>query len=101
MLDARDLPVDEQGRPLLNWPPPGTVIRVGVADLTRVSEHRIAQCFNSVSHHIRLTNGGLIQFAYELDGHVLELSAERVKIVAQENGTIVFDTLETVPAADG
>ena len=99
-MDINDLPVDDEGCPLLSWPADWATLRhVGVANLAMVAEHRIAYCFNSVSHHIRLANGGVINFAYALDGRLLELSAEQVKIVARNNGTVLFDGIEAPPVA--
>ena len=99
-VDINDLPVDDEGRPLLSWPADWATLRqVGMANLAMVAEHHIEHCFNSVSHHIRLTNGGVINFAYALDGRLLELSAEQVKIVAENNGTLLFDAIPAVSVA--
>lgn len=46
-----------------------------------------------MSHHVRLVNGGEVRFAYALDGHLLELSGDKVAISIKPGGKVMFDIM--------
>jgi hypothetical protein len=83
MIDANTLPVDEDGVPYVHLE---RISRVGLADLATVAEYRIEEHFGSISHHVRLCNGGKLRFAYALSGELLELSGEQLLISITPEG---------------
>ncbi len=74
-----------------------SVIRsVGIANLGEVESHAVNTIVGSRSHVIRFINGGILQFAYNNDGEIIELCAEKLQVRLSPNKDLVFSLLSSV-----
>ena len=55
-----------------------TIKSIGLENLLDVEVHTINRLFNSVSHYIRLHDGGEIRFSYNDEGKLMEFSATNI-----------------------
>jgi len=68
----------------------GKIKTVGIRNITEVLEHRINTIFDSRSHMVRFVNGGVLKYAYNGSGELIELSASNVAVVISEDGEFSF-----------
>ncbi len=57
-----------------------TVREVGVASLAEVMSHDVVHVAGLVSHSIRLVHGGLVHFAFNQTGQLVELSGSHARL---------------------
>jgi len=63
---------------------------IGVEHLCDIEEHTIHRVFNSVSHYLRFVDGAEARLAYNMDGQLLELSADGLVTRIDQGEDIVF-----------
>lgn len=63
---------------------------VGIKNLLDIESHFIQTILNSRSHVIKFTNGGLLQFAYNKKGKLIELSSSNLRCEVSVSGEITF-----------
>lgn len=61
---------------------------VGIADLCEVESHTLHRLLGSVSHGVRFTGGGLLQFACNDRGELLEFSGLRISASVEPDGHV-------------
>jgi hypothetical protein len=66
------------------------VSKVGIKNLGEVESHAITTIAGSRSHVVRFINGGLLQFAYNNVGDIIELSSENLKGQLTPNNEMVY-----------
>jgi hypothetical protein len=66
---------------------------VGVKNLGDVESHAITTIVGSRSHVIKFTNGGLLQFAFNNQGEIIELSASKLQGMLVNGNEMVYSML--------
>jgi hypothetical protein len=73
---------------------------VGIANLGDVAEHRITTVFGSRSHLVRFTNSGELQYAYNGDGQLIDLTARNLLVYVSKANEISFGIPEDQPISN-
>ena len=68
---------------------PQTISSVGILSLTEVSAHHINTIVGSRSHLVHFNNGGVLQFAYNGAGELIELKSQDLSATASE-GVLIY-----------
>ena len=63
---------------------------IGIRHLAEVEEYRINTIAGSRSHWVRFINGGILAFAYNANGQLLEFSAENLEVNCIHGDTLNF-----------
>jgi len=89
---GRTVELDAQGNVVLDL----AVLRsVGVANLAQVQSHQITSLAGSTSHVLHFVGGGLLRYAYNQRGDLIELSGHRLSgRVNADNALVVSAYLE-------
>jgi hypothetical protein len=61
---------------------------VGIRDITDVVEHRINTIVGTRSHMVRFFNGGVLTYAYNDSGQLIELCANNLMLIISENSEV-------------
>ena len=61
---------------------------VGIENLVDVLEYRITSIVGIHSHFVRFVDNGLLEFAYNTNGHLVSLSMQSVKINITDDNVI-------------
>jgi len=69
------------------------VRRVGLASLADVLVHDIVQVAGLISHHVKLSNGGEVSFAFNQAGQLVTLSASKVRVSLNGQHDVLFHEL--------
>jgi hypothetical protein len=64
---------------------------VGIKNIANVQSHEVNTLFGSRSHVVRFVNGGVLNFAYNAQNEIIELSAQKVLFALSPLGEAVFD----------
>ncbi|AXQ28505.1 hypothetical protein D0B54_07325 [Solimonas sp. K1W22B-7] len=68
----------------------GTIKSVGIENIGDVKEHSINNQFGFVSHFVRFTNGGELEFAYNAQGQIVKFEARNLQTVVQNGERLMF-----------
>jgi uncharacterized membrane protein (DUF2068 family) len=83
---GRTVELDAQGKITLDL----AVLRsVGIANLAQVQSHHITHVAGSTSHVLHFVGGGLLRYAYNQGGDLIELSAYRLNGCLNEDNDLV------------
>jgi hypothetical protein len=63
---------------------------VGLSNLTQVVSHQMTEVLGTRSHVVHFVNGGVLQFAYNLQGQLLELTARNLEMKILAHGQVTF-----------
>ena len=63
---------------------------VGIKNLTDVVEHHITTIVGSRSHMVRFSNGGVLRFAYNAVGQLIELASQDLTVTISPGNAISF-----------
>ncbi|MET3134796.1 hypothetical protein AAKU55_005098 [Oxalobacteraceae bacterium GrIS 1.11] len=66
------------------------VSAIGIKHLDEVASHTVNDIAQSRSHVIRFVNGGLLQYAYNSAGELIELSAHNLGCRLSSNNELLF-----------
>ena len=86
---SADTALHIQARRDLTPDSPLTISSVGIRSLTEVAEHRINTIVGSRSHLVYFNNGGVLQFAYNGAGELIELKSQDLSATASE-GVLIY-----------
>ena len=70
------------------------IISVGIQNLADVTEHQITSILNSRSHMVRFVNGGVLEFAYNDAGELIELNSRDLTVVVKSGSEVLFSVPE-------
>jgi hypothetical protein len=63
---------------------------VGIRDITDVVEHRINTIVGTRSHRVRFCNGGVLTYAYNDAGQLIELCATNLMTIISANNEVTY-----------
>ena len=63
---------------------------VGIRNISDVVEHRINTIVGTRSHMVRFVNGGLLTYAYNDAGQLIELCATHLMTIISKNNEVSF-----------
>ena len=70
---------------------------VGLRNLVDVVSHEINSIASSISHVVKFANGGLLQFAYNSGGSLIDFSASKLVVTLSKDNSLLVG----VPSKDG
>ena len=69
---------------------PHEISSVGITNLTEVVEHQITTIVGSRSHMVRFHNGGVLQFAYNSSGQLIELKSQGLAAIITSGSEVSY-----------
>ncbi|MGZ3241370.1 MAG: hypothetical protein ACXWJK_14030 [Burkholderiaceae bacterium] len=69
------------------------ITAVGIKNLGEVESHAITTIAGSRSHVVKFTNGGLLQFAFNNQSEIIELSASKLQGMLVNGNEMVYSML--------
>jgi hypothetical protein len=63
---------------------------VGIRNIADVEEHRINRIVGTRSHMVRFFNGGVLTYAYNDAGQLMELCATKLMVIVSKDNEVSF-----------
>lgn len=67
---------------------------VTIADIGDVLRHDVVRIARSTSHTVRFVGGGVLRYAYNDRGELIELSTQHLRVLARGDGRVVVESLD-------
>ena len=70
---------------------------ITVRDLSQVIGHEVVHVARSTSHLVRFTGGGMLRYAYNERGELIELSMLDLRATHLRDGSIMVEARQAIP----